>query len=632
MRESNPPTQSNTTATNPGDQFAQFAQSAGIPPSPAPQAQQQQQQKISLTAAIAGISRPVSADPGTEALMNFMATAEEAKKTFGDNKDFKISVIGLDRQTHQVGYFSICAVMVQFAAYPEMAAYHTLIIADSNLPLSDKTHEGTMNAKFTLPMTDNVAYDASQCQMVDKYLLGGFNSKVNLLRAHGTVVPRGSDLKQNDFVRGLLLNAVFAAADEIKRHTNQRWIFNPAKMFMDPNQTKAEFRFYGDADAIATGCDGAPYRASLVIELNHQPDRQQNGSIHNGGSVATLGRLEGHMEAIYAGSRGVSLLNEENKYRVLTPMAVFSNFHSTVERTLPNFFLTLYASLMLAKENRWMNSFRLGMDAEARGKVDLRNPGNLNVYAKIPDTTKPQMAESLFGQPMSISQAEFGSPMFVKFLNSIFYPDNMMFSVDYNHMGQSSWLLEPLMAAAAGKPRGVSEIVDTLNASTNGIFSTKFNSQQQPIFSHSMLMRAGSYEGSTKRLPLSMVDLTYVAGACGTTNPDLIRDWLETMSPGKFTAHQRLRGRDDLLKVLTNHRDVKFTGETTRLIFNSDFVMAMMMSYIAAGVIPGVIDDATSGNFAQTSLTSPWALNGLNLASIGGGGASSMPTYSGMRF
>lgn len=571
--------------------------------------------KMSLSAALSGVVRTVSADAGTEALTNFMLVADEIKKTMPVNSEFTVSLVGLDRQTHNVGYFSVCAVMIQFTKYPELAAYHLLIIADSNLPMPEKTYQGPGNSKFTLPQVDGSAYDTDQCQLVNKHLMAHFQKPVKLVTADGTVVPRGFDLKNRDLIRGLIANAIFACANEVKVMAGQRWMFDSTKMSLEANTTKVSFTFNGGESAVSTDIDGQPYRSSVVVSLTNQPERQANESIHTAGSTAVIGQLLGHVEAVYAGPR-TSLITDDNRYRCLAPMFVINNFHSTVERTAPNMLLTLYAAIIMAADNRWMNAFRLSAGADNKSKVDLANPGNLNALAKIPVPDKPAPADSQFGQIMPISQSEFGTSMFSKYLDAIFHPGTMLFAVDYQSRGPSSWLFEPFMAAAQGRARGIDEICDILNVGTGGIFATKFNKKTQPIFMHSLLMRSGSYDGGNgKRLPLSMTDLTYVTGACANTHPDAIRDWLETMTDGKYSPHFRLHGRDELQKMLTNQRDVRFTGETVRLVFGTDFIKAVLASFLEAKVFPGVIDDPTAGNFVQANLTSPWALNGLNLAS-----------------
>jgi len=571
--------------------------------------------KMSLSAALSGVTRTVSADAGTEALTNFMLVADEIKKSMPVNGDFSVALVPLDRQTHNVGYFSVCAVMAQFTKYPELAAYHLLIIADSNLPMPDKTLLGPGNSKFTLPQVDGSAYDKEQCQLVDKHLLARFQKQVKLITADGTVVPRGFDLKNRDQIRGLIANAIFACANEVKVMTGQRWMFDANKMTLEPNNTKVAFNFSGGESAISYDIDGQPFRSSVSVTLTNQPERNSNESIHTAGNVAVIGQLLGHIEAVYAGPRS-SLITDDNRYRCLAPMMVVNNFHSTVERTLPNLLLTLYSGIILAADNRWMNAFRLAAGSDNKSKVDLSNPGNLNALAKIPVADKPTPADSQFGQIMPISQSEFGTSMFSKYLDAIFHPGTMLFAVDYQSRGPTSWLFEPFMAAAQGRGRGVDEICDIINVGTGGIFATKFNKKTQPVFMHSLLMRSGSFDGGNgKRLPLSLTDLTYVTGACANTHPDAIRDWLETMTDGKYSQQFRLHGRDALQKMLTNQRDVKFTGETVRLVFSTEFIKAVLSSYLEAKVFPGVIDDPTSGNFVQANLTSPWALNGLNLAS-----------------
>lgn len=553
---------------------------------------------------IAGLSRNATSETLTKA----SNAITEALKGLTLADGFVLEIVKVDNAVVSNLRLSSLAVVARYADKNGKAiAYHTLLLEGSAEPLQPKVLNNN-GQQLAVDQFSCDVYDPAYLTAVDQILSRGY-AGLERFTASGTVVPRTFNWDDVVAVRTLIVNAGLAAASSLVTSTPGFQDISLAEFDRTSGlQTTVAFQQPETSDFV-----GLPVRTDFTVRLSAVAiGAQDQTTLNNQEREVTLAEAGGFIDLSWApaapvqGYMGVAQPTQKFVARAITTHLI--NLGST---TIASQLLAVIGVAQLTEGQAWV-PYYLPRHSVGKSGVDLKDIGAINIEANLENNP------SGFGTAIDTKAADFNNAKLGQLLFATVRP-GIALAVDVSVCGTDTWYNEVFSAAASAHPSAVSAQRAILRAAdrlTNGVFSTKYTTDESPVFQGEDVILAGYYidEDGVKK-DLRELDYLAVMNLAGK-DPRVGQDWTDTFTQGSYSLEKRLDARKRMIQQLLP--SAVFTGRVLRVTFNPKFIEALVSSAAAAGLQMRTINAAANMEFQNNRGQASWASNGLMSAQSSG--------------
>ena len=237
--------------------------------------------------------------------------------------------------------------------------------------------------------------------------------------------------------------------------------------------------------------------------------------------------------------------------------------------TLPGTLWGLVAATILQKNNNWMGMF---------GRTGPENDHHDIGAIGIETTATPEG----WGTPYDATRSNTFGPGDLYDLLSAFMRPELVFSIDVDESGPSTWQNSVFVAAARNADAN-QEIIDAADLLTGGHFKRHFQDGERVVIDDQNRIHLGYYTDAKGNVhDIREIDHLAVLNMLGATNPEQARIWSDSMTRLDYTWERRWHERLKVIKLITQNFTI--TGAAQRVTFTNKFMNALAMATADAGI------------------------------------------------
>lgn len=558
-----------------GQQQQQRAQGAGQQRQEQRRDQQQQQSSSRFSfnnnaSSIFGTDA-VGRGDGSEYFSKFVEALTEKFK--GTRSEYTVELIRMSNVDYPDLRFSSVVVALTNKAYPNLAAYHTLILEATNDPVSSVT-EHINNQPVEVYRPTAAAFDEKLIEMTDKLVRATFVG-CDVLSVDATVIPRNIDPADKSAIDKIATNASSACTTEIRLAATNRADLNMAELDRSGSVLENRLTFGDNQIRNATGRET---RADVTINLVSKRIGRDAANVHivnNGAQETPVCTVGAYVDLIKAPQQRQVMSNGWGQQQTIPNQPYLANIimtslGSNIGRTPSMVLLAIASIFSLTDNNSWLHCFKA--TTRSKAGVDLRDIGPLNIEANLANDP------SGWGAEVKTKEDSFTPEKFASYLRDLVGPQPVI-SIDCPDFEAESWYLAPFVAAANGSRVAYDIVYDAANQLTNGNFERYFPRGQDMFVDTNNRVLLGTFtDNAGKVRDLRYIDRTAIANLVGRDNPKMIRDFSDTFLRTEFPLNQRLHARSNLYRILTQDT-VEFNGMATRLTFSGAFLDGLALAF-----------------------------------------------------
>lgn len=525
----------------------------------------------------------MSARMGSEGVAA-MAKKMQAEYDAQPVKGFKFRVDVLDKNSHPDLYYATIMVTCALANSTNgIVAQYGLIMASTNNQPQDDVRKLGSGREAVVKVTPDQAWDGALRNILSQAAQGLYPT-YSVVSADAMVIGADTPLEDPNLIRRLAATAADALATELQRHMKIGGPLNLASAQNDNSLVvSVDFNRTPTMDVL-----GDPVRSDWKIQLvSRQPTNNQNGqprnSLNSSGQEQALSAVSGFVDLIYAPENqqnGVFDSNQNKKTAIYAANLVVTQIHSHRVATTSAQLLGMILALASTTRDLWVNALRTPpLPGTARhhhdiGAVNIEAnfENNPNGYGNVVDTRSDSFTDQDFGDLIRATIRK-----------------QVVMSLDIPDCGQQTSALSIFAAAAAGDQNAAKAILVAANELTDGNFSQIFNSVDSLFAGTPSRIFNGKYHDRATNTwaDIRNIDTLMVGNVLGVNSPEVMAKWSDTFSAFSVPPEIRLEERLKIMQaVVGNGSEIILTGMSTRLTFNSLFLMAVIQGGSKAGFNP----------------------------------------------
>lgn len=541
---------------------------------------------------------------------------DRAKRVMDEKTLDAFRFLVLDSNQLQVNYSSILVCMKEVHAGVTHIGVYDLLIEASGRPLQPNiaTVDGvTIETIFT---PSDIYNHTSHWNTVKKFVIDTFGVNAQVHDAGCTVIPTelDSEIPMERF-QDWLHNSVQAV-----------WAVLDVKLGSDaPAFTLAEF---GDKDILTARSEYGSVHGVNIVGLPVREDIELTVSASNNAETQGLDmrppreltRVTGYIDLMY------NPVQQQQQYNMFAPQAqqqqmpgvmyqprlVLTGVESLTDVVSMELqLLSLSTAIQLGRNGNWWSAFRRPLKtysegANARKGINLRDVGAIGY--EIKDPANPAQP----GNKIDTSAVNFGDQQFGQMM-SMFFNQQLLYSLDIEEAGELSWLQQTFIAAANKNEDARKSILLAANRLTLGCFEKHFPFDAAVCFDDADRIHLGYYTNSDgHKRDLRELDYLAILNLAGKDDPTLVEKWERTHLDRNIPLAVRLHERKTIIDRLLSG-SVVVKGFARRITFSEQFIKALSDAIEEAGlsVRPGNMVDtfnqgATRGGYSfQGQLVNP---------------------------
>lgn len=487
----------------------------------------------------------------------------------------------------------------------KFAAHHTLLLGSTARGVNavEMTAQvGNSPVKYERLVIAADAYDATLRSRVAEVVKASFPG-FNLIDADATAIPADLDLRSEEAVRNVIANATTAASTLLSSQiANDAWVINEAVAQQTfQNDIKSSWAHFTDLT-------GQPVRGDIVLEMAMLTGRNQNqqntGEFQYNTNQARqlITQITSYIDLVYTPqvvsnnfgfgglSQGVAQKAEELK--IYTPRLVVTNVDAPDEACeLPVILQGLATMQALYNDNRWVNALvaqHKNGAQHADQNANIRDLSAIGLEAPVVMPVGYMGGELPKAGRLPLNSANVGDAMLTAAIQTYFHMDQLLFSMDVQECGASSWITSPFAAAARGDQFAIRDILEAADLLTGGRFSPIYKAANQgqlrnPVINDNMYVNLGYYLSNSGKRDIRDVDYLAVLNATGDTTDADIKDWADLQANSEVDAMFRLTETRRIQQRL--FESMVITGRAVRITFHPTFIFSLAAAVGEAGLV-----------------------------------------------
>lgn len=608
-------------------------------PQPQPTRNNPQQGNIKMNNMITsrqnyGISRTAS----SQSMRAILETIDKIAEADGGQLPNKLSYITLDgdKEGMKISAVVVVATPREINATNKFAAYHTLLLDATSK--ADRRREMTTakgGMRFERVIISGEAYDTKLSTRVAQAVGQQFPG-YTLIDADSSVVPSAVDLKSELVVRNIVANATNAAGTLLAGQTNNdAWILTSevVKNYSFKNEVKSSYGHFADLA-------GNPIRADVVMEMSLAAKQGNDGInntnnsndfVYNNDQTRDLiTQMTGYIDIASvpqdalppAVTFGMNNGVNPNMFKINAARMIITNIDTPgVSGELPVIMQALGTLQLLQNKGMWKNvllkQYKDGA-ANMTGGVNIRDLSAISLEAPVVAAPGFQ-AEPQKPVRLPLMNNAINDTVALSGINTYFI-DQMLFSLDVEESGPSSWMIGVFAAAARGDVNARRDIFEAGDMVTNNKFSEIYKTLNNgamptPVYNDDMYVDLGYYQSVQGQRDIRDVDRLAVLNATGDSELETVNDWGNLQVNTELDALFRLSETRKIQQSIIP--DMVVTGRAIRVTLNPTLVHAMALAVEATGLNYDT-DMSIAAPQSTARMTAPYMRNLPNLGDVGG--------------
>jgi hypothetical protein len=511
------------------------------------------------------------------------------------NKQFEVTLIPGDMANNPRLNVSVLIVAMRSKTQPEIGvSFHTLVLAgsvDAPAPRIEQINGKPVERIVTV----GEAYDERMISAVAD-MVGRVFPDVNLHNADGCVVPRDFDLADQNLVFKLAGNAAFANSTELSKASPDFVDMNLVNAAGD--ETLTVRTAFNDTQLIDPV--GQPVRTGITLDLTAAPIRQQGDNSQALDRSTVVARVAGFIDLVWAPAQAQANVyapyanaGQPISYQRYAPRFVMTTMETAAVLTPAAQLLTLVQALALHDNAGYVQYFQ--PNAFQEGKVDFEDIGAVGIEANFENNPNG------YGSRIDTHAATFTSEGNLGRLVAATISQGLIFSLDVDECGPSTWFHSMFAAAAEGSQKATEVILQAANDLTNGNFSRHYQGNGRVVTDEDNRVHLGYYvDGNGVKQDLRKIGYLAVLNAVGDRDPSIVRTWSDTFLRTDVPLPVRL---DDRKRIITGIvPSAVFTGFARRVTFEKDMLAALAAGCLDCGLdVRSQMPYADQGNFERAT-------------------------------
>jgi hypothetical protein len=420
---------------------------------------------------------------------------------------------------------------------------------------------------------------------------------VPVISSDGTIVPRTFNVDDEKALHLLAVTGSVACYTNLRVRAPDFFDLNLGDCKNDTNLILAT-NF--DKKTIQNNV-GAPVRSDFEVSFRSQEynnGSQQKQEYYNSGNKSTLiSQLNGYVDFIFDPANDYpTIYGNQNPMLMQNPQQMMTMYQKYIARvvvtsmrcdllnTLPTHLMSLLTITTFNTPENWYKLFPARFSSDR--SFDLTDIGALNIEANV------QNEPGGIGTPISTKSDTFRLEDRVSFLSTVVRP-GIAVSLDVPDCGPETWYLNVFSAASslAANSRDANEaIFMAAQTLTNNAFGKYFPQNATILTDIGNRVHLGYYE-DTNGVKRDIRDIDYLAVlnrfSKGSSSKDIdlatINLYKHSLYNTNIHIEKRLADREKIITQVLGGR-VEFTGFATRVTFTKEFLSALNLGCIDAGL------------------------------------------------
>ncbi len=527
----------------------------------------------------------------SEALAKGFTAVEQAIKESRISAAYKVHGVQVDNEADRRLLLASIVLAIRHEA-SGFVAHHTLLLEASADPIPSKV-EVINQTQVTIDRFAAQAYDAKYSEAVEATIQAAFPGQT-ILNTGATVVPRIFDWTDREATRELVQNAMMAAVTYLEARQPG---FIDMDMSQITNDSNMQVQLSFDNPEI-TDYTGLPVRADINVVCSAVANqRVESGSLNGQTEAVPVSRVTGYIDLTYFPNQnpmqgyGQPVIGAS---RIYQPRLVLTKMEHMLRLTPAAQLFALATASVLGEGTNFYRAFKPKQKfSTEKGQKDFIDPhdiGAVNIEANL------EKNPSGVGVKTDTRAASFDDRQLGILIQATMHP-GLAISVDVNDCGADTWFNRPLAAASTGDPAANAELLRAANTLTGGHFARLYgNSNFNAVLVTDERVLMGYYVGPDgRRTDVREIDYLAVMNLLGTTNPQAIVDWSETIEMIQTSQALRLQGRRTIIRNLCEQ--LTFTQIATRVTMNPEFMKMLVQALKECGVGLKLVNNGMSADY-----------------------------------
>jgi len=547
---------------------------------------------------------PVSRSGISEMAHQFATRLRKRIEEFqGQDRDM-YTVQLLDNKTSRTHYSLVLITKAAQKGSEVYAATYGYLIESSASKLPPRNFNW-QNQQYSLQTCPSDAVDGDLISRINEHLTTNFlptDAKISVVQVQ--VLPNEFVLNDDStqVIERFLFNATQALSTElVKGGVVQE---QPASAKLIANGGQPIVGRDNDPPPLFDSV-GLPIRSDFAISLRQSTETNQNVWRPNDVAQPDLTRLEGYMDLDYRdprlGQQGfVNGYPDPNAHlKIYTPRFVITRLDVLTEIITPELvLLALSTAAFVGLNNMWLEAFR---PRKSNDDINLRDITAIGLETPLTGQLERLPAPGLSDLPKFYQMLLLGMT------------SDIRFSLDIDEAGDQTWLLSDFYRASHGDAGGVQNIIAAANRLTNGIFGTRWSTNNRIAIDENNRIALGYWndDAGQKR---DLRELDYVAMLNLTADRDITRlhDWNATFNAQTGEPLEvRLERRERIARELIASYTLK--GWARRIVLAPEFIITLANSIAEAGLVPNQTNHFNFSDLTGQTLRSNPALAGTEV-------------------
>lgn len=542
-----------------------------------------------------------------------------ADRFAGVKENYVVDLVPLDNVNFPNMTFGTIIVGVRTKQDPKVMAYHILILEVTGPELTPVI-ETLNNSPVEVFRHTAMAFNQNLIEEAERQLAARFPN-VRLINVDGTVIPRDMALKSADgkistFLDKVAINTSLACSTELRIAIEGRQDLNLGAMNRQNAVLENRVTFGNDQKVDATGnLQRTDFTVTLVSKQKNARNPKAGAyELNDGIREVTVSEIGGYVDLLWApvvannGGYGAYAGQGMPTQRYI-PNIILTHMNSDLLRTPAMLGLAIAQAFSITDDNNWLQCFRAGAHKGGNRRIDIRDPGALNIEANLGG----QIGE--FSTRIDTKSDTFTFEMYSSYLRDLIRPLPVI-SIDVMDMGPNSWWQAPLVAGSDGSQAAYKLLYNAFDRLTNGNFSKHFAYGTEMFINPNNRVHFGhlkDLDGADR--DIRIVDHMAIANLFGEQDPKRIRDWSDTWIRTQYPLIQRLAERANLYRQ-ASAESVVFTSMGSRVTTSLPLCEALSKAFRDMQLPIRTTSPMSGSDFDTTRATYAFADQGFGISNV----------------
>lgn len=489
------------------------------------------------------------------------------------NKHYRLFILTPEQDSVALTSVAIAA-HAKNTAGQDVVAIHSLIIEGGTIEPRKFTLSGFHQQQIQIESTAGDTYTETYWQILKGKLGKMFGASAIFEDAHANIIASESNLEDETTVRNILAMATVAVDNTLILFTDPNRFRLTAEMIRSDNAVRLTSKMdFNPPEALTS--NGLPIRADISISTALEAVQNFLTKDFTNPKLPLV-TTDLYLDLAYMGNQnqnfgfgGMPQFNpyQQSMYKTYMPRVVITNVDSQKVLSLELVVLGLISSTLLFNQQSWISGFRTKLTTSG-------GPGIRSIAAVGYEVS------GLVDKPGPVDLAAVN---LADLINTVCY-DQLIYSMDVPEIGDNSYLLSVLIAAANNDRGAYNSLIAACNDLTGNLFGQMWQVGAPILVDDKCRIHNGYFFFDNKAVDFRELDYLAILGLFGDRAMENVWSYANSFRPETATELQRLEERYRILQIAEGAGHMHLKGYSRRLTFTGAFINTLLNAFTQAGL------------------------------------------------